>query len=131
MPRFTSSARENFVEAMPNLSVAVVYNATAYYEHGGINLRISTTFQKGAQVTNPNQNGIPLAAFYTKDYHQTDFSSSFDLEKLVGLKHAPEITFNIVNLTKSTLGNYFQFPNATQQLDNPGRQFMIGLRGTF
>lgn len=120
--------------AAPAIALGVskyTYNATAYYEHGGINLRISTTFQKGAQVTNANQNGIALAAFYTKDYHQTDFSSSFDLEKLVGLKHAPEITFNIVNLTKSTLGNYFQFSNAIQQLDNPGRQFMIGLRGTF
>jgi TonB-dependent receptor len=120
--------------AAPAVALGVskyTYNATAYYEHGGIMLRISTTFQKGAQVTGLNQNSIPAAAFYTKDYHQTDFSSSFNLEKLFGIKRAPEITFNIVNLTKSTLGNYFQFPNATQQLDNPGRQFMIGLRGTF
>jgi TonB-dependent receptor len=120
--------------AAPAIALGVskyTYNITGYYEHNGINLRISTTFQKGAQVTGLNQNSIPAAAFYTKDYHQTDFSSSFDLEKIFGIRHAPELTFDIVNLTKSTLGNYFQFSNAIQQLDNPGRQFMIGLRGKF
>jgi len=107
------------------------YNVTGYYENHGITLRLSTTFQKGAQVTNPGQNGIAAAAFFTKDYRQTDFSSIFDLEKILGIRRAPQITFDVVNITKSTLGNYFQFPNATQQLDRPGRQFMIGVRGTF
>jgi TonB-dependent receptor len=107
------------------------YNITGYYEHGGISLRLTQTFQKGAQVTNPGQNGISAAAFYTKDYHQLDFGSTFDLEKLFGVRHAPQITFDVVNITNESLGNYFQFPNATQQLDRPGRQFMIGLRGSF
>jgi len=107
------------------------YNITGYYEHGGISLRLTQTFQKGAQVTNPGQNGIAAAAFYTKDYHQLDFGSTFDLEKIFGMRHAPQITFDVVNITNESLGNYFQFPNATQQLDRPGRQFMIGLRGSF
>ena len=107
------------------------YNITGYYEHGGISLRLTQTFQKGAQVTGLGQNGIPAAAFYTKDYHQLDFGSTFDLEKIIGMRHAPQITFDVVNITKETLGNYFQFSNAVQQLDNPGRTFMIGLRGRF
>lgn len=107
------------------------YNITGYYEHGGISLRLTQSFQKGAQVSGLGQNGIPAAAFYTKDYHQLDFGSTFDLEKITGMRHAPQITFDVVNITNESLGNYFQFPNATQQLDRPGRTFMIGLRGTF
>ena len=107
------------------------YNITGYYEHGGISLRLTQTFQKGSQVTGLGQNGITAAAFYTNDYHQLDFGSTFDLEKITGMRHAPQVTFDVVNITKQTLGNYFQFPDAIQQLDNPGRTFMIGLRGRF
>jgi len=107
------------------------YNLTGYYEHGGISLRLTQTFQKGAQVTGLGQNGIAAAAFYTKDYRQTDFSSIFDLEKILGVRRAPQITFDVVNIGNASLGNYFQFPNATQQLDRPGRTFMIGVRGSF
>ena len=120
--------------AAPAIALGVAkytYNVTAYYENHGISLRLTRTFQKGAQVTGVNQNGIPLAAFYTKDYHQMDFASIFDLEKLFGIHRAPQITFDVVNVTNESLGNYFQFPNATQQLDRPGRQFMIGVRGSF
>ncbi len=120
--------------AAPAVALGVAkytYNITGYYDHGGISLRLTQTFQKGSQVTGTNQNSIPAAAFYTKDYHQLDFSSIFDLEKLTGVRRAPQITFDVVNITNESLGNYFQFSNAIQQLDRPGRTFMIGLRGSF
>ena len=94
------------------------YNITGYYEHGGISLRLTQTFQKGAQVTGLGQNGIAAAAFYTKDYHQLDFGSSFDLEKITGMRHAPEITFDVVNITKQTLGQLLPVP----QRDPAARQ---------
>ncbi|WP_116089670.1 TonB-dependent receptor [Sphingomonas crusticola] len=107
------------------------YNISGYYEHDGISLRVSTTFQKGSQVSSPNQNGIPSAALFTNNYRQTDFSSIFDLEKIFGVRHAPQVTFDVVNLTNSKLRTYFQFPNATFTQYKPGRQFLIGLRGSF
>jgi TonB-dependent receptor len=120
--------------AAPAVALGVAkytYNITGYYEHDGISLRLTHSFQKGSQITGTNQNGIPAAAFYTKDYHQLDFASSFNLSKMFHADHLPEITFDVINITNQTLGNYFQFPNATQQLDRPGRQFLIGVRGTF
>ncbi|WP_442681320.1 TonB-dependent receptor [Sphingomonas sp. ASY06-1R] len=107
------------------------YNVSGYYERNGISLRVSTTFQKGSQVSNANQNGIPSAALFTNNYRQTDFSSIFDLEKIFGLRHGPQLTFDVVNLTNSKLRTYFQFPNATFTEYKPGRQFLIGLRGSF
>ena len=107
------------------------YNISGYYENHGISLRVSTTFQKGAQVGNTNQNGIALAGLFTDDYQQTDFSSIFDLEKIAGIRHAPQLTFDVTNITGAKLRTYFQFPNATFTEYKPGRQFMIGLRGSF
>jgi hypothetical protein len=53
------------------------------------------------------------------------------LEKIFGLRHGPQLTFDVVNLTNSKLRTYFQFPNATFTEYKPGRQFLIGLRGSF
>jgi hypothetical protein len=120
--------------AAPAIALGVAkytYNVTAYYENHGVNLRVSTTFNKGSQQTNPNQNGITQAALFTNNYRQYDFSSIFDLEKMFGVRNAPQITFDVVNFTNSKLRTYFQFPNATYTEYKPGRQFLIGLRGTF
>jgi len=120
--------------AAPAVALGVAkytYNITAYYEHNGINLRLATTLTKGSQQTNPNQNSIPLAAIFSDNYREYDFSSIFDLDKILGIKNAPEITFDVVNLTNSKLRSYFQFSNATFTEYRPGRQFLIGVRGTF
>ena len=107
------------------------YNATLYYEKNGIMLRVSTTYRKGSQSSGANQNGIAAAALFNDSYQQYDFSSAFDLDKLFGLKHAPQLTFNVANFTNATLRSYFQFSNATFTQYKPGRQFLIGLRGSF
>jgi TonB-dependent receptor len=120
--------------AAPAIALGVAkytYNVSAFYEAHGVSLRVSTTFQKGSQVGNTNQNGIPLAGLFTDDYQQWDFSSIFDLEKMFGVHHAPQVTFDVVNFTNSKLRTYFQFPNATFTEYKPGRQVMIGLRGSF
>ena len=120
--------------AAPAIALGVAkytYNVTGYYEHGGISLRLSDTFTKGSQVSNPGQNGINDAALFSDDYQQLDFSSSFDLHRIFGWSHAPELTFDVVNLTNAKLRQYFQFTNATFTEYKPGRQYMIGVRGSF
>ena len=107
------------------------YNITGYYEKNGIMLRVSTTFRRGSQSSGANQNGIAAAALFNDDYQQYDFSSAFDLDTLFGVKHAPQLTFNIANFTDATLRSYFQFSNATFTQYRPGRQFLLGLRGSF
>ncbi|MGC5798246.1 TonB-dependent receptor [Sphingomonas sp. NFX23] len=107
------------------------YNITGYYEKHGVMLRVSTTSREGSQNSGAAQNGIPAAALFGTDYTTYDFSSSFDLDKIFGLAGAPQLTVNVANFTNATLRSYFQFENATFTQYKPGRQFLVGLRGTF
>ena len=109
----------------------VTYNVTAYYENHGISARLSTTFTQGNQVSGTNQNGIPAAAIFSDDYQQWDFSSSVKLAQILGMRHLPELTFDVINITKEKQRSYFQFPNAAFTVYRPGRTIMIGLRDSF
>lgn len=107
------------------------YNVIGYYENGGVNLRVSTTFREGSQSSGLNQNGLPSAALFNADYQQWDMSASLDLEEIFDIKHAPQLTLDIQNFTDSKLRSYFQFPGATFTQYKPGTNFLIGLRGSF
>jgi TonB-dependent receptor len=125
---------QNGSGAAPAVALGVAkytYNISAYYENHGISLRVSTTFQKGSQQSLGGQNGITQAALFSDDYQQWDFSSIFDLEKMFGIRHAPQVTFDVVNFGNAKLRQYFQFSNATFTEYKPGRQFLVGVRGTF
>lgn len=118
--------------AAPAVAIGVAdytYNVTGYYEHGGVSARISQTFTKGAQTSGLNQNGIPAAALFSDDYRQWDFSSSLDLNEVLGRQGLPQLTFDVINLSNAKQRSYFQFDNATFTSYTPGRTFMIGLRG--
>ena len=93
--------------------------------------RISTVYNKGAQVSGLNQSGIPLAAIYSADYRQWDFSSYVDLSKLFGWGHEFQLTFDATNLFDAKLRTYFQFSDATFTQYNQGRTLMVGFRGKF
>ncbi len=107
------------------------YNVTGYYEKHGVMLRVSTSSREGSQNSGAAQNGIPAAALFGTDYTTYDFSSSFDLDTIFSIAHAPQLTINVANFTDATLRCYFQFENATFTQYKPGRQFLVGLRGTF
>jgi TonB-dependent receptor len=107
------------------------YNLTGYYEHNGVSLRLSHVYRKGSQSSGANQNGISAAALFSDDYKQTDFSSSYDLEKILGMKNAPQLTFNVTNLTNEKLRSHFQYDNATFTYYKPGRQYVVGMRMSF
>ncbi|MBO9707175.1 MAG: TonB-dependent receptor [Caulobacter sp.] len=107
------------------------YNLTGYYEHNGISLRLSHTYRKGSQSSGANQNGVTAAALFSDDYKQTDFSSSYDLDRIFGMKNAPQLVFNVINLTNEPLRSHFQYDNATFTYYKPGRQYQFGLRMSF
>lgn len=120
--------------AAPAVAVGVspvTYNITGYYERGGLSVRLSTTFQRGSVSSDANQNGIALARLYSDDYQQFDMTASVDFAELFDLKWAPQLTLDVINLTKEKQRSYFQFENAAFTLYDPGRQVMIGLRGRF
>ncbi|TPG53867.1 TonB-dependent receptor [Sphingomonas glacialis] len=107
------------------------YNITAYYEKHGVMLRVSTTSRRGSQNSGAAQNGITAAALFGNDYTSYDFSSAFDLDKIFGIKSLPQLTVNVSNFTDATLRSYFQFNNDTFTQYKPGRQVLVGLRGSF
>lgn len=107
------------------------YNLTAYYENKGFMVRLAQTFSKGSQQTNSPQNGIPAANLFGDDYKQLDFSSRLDVGRLVGIKHDLQLSLDIWNVGKSKQRSYFQFPNATFTLYDPGRTYLVGLRSKF
>jgi TonB-dependent receptor len=109
------------------------YNITGYYEQHGFMLRLSQTYQEGSQVSTANQNGITNAALFVDDYKQLDLSSSIDLGHVLDKSSPwwPQITFDVINLTKSKQRTYFQFQNATFTQYEPGRTFVLGLRVKF
>jgi TonB-dependent receptor len=107
------------------------YVAGGYYENGGISARLIYTYNKGSQNSGNNQNGIPNAALFGNSYDQLDFSGSVDLAEIMGNEYLPQLTLDVINITKSTQRSYFQFPEAAFTWYQPGRTVMIGLRGKF
>jgi len=109
------------------------YNLTGYYENHGFMFRISQTFQEGSQVATANQNGITNAALFVDDYKQVDLASAVDLGEVLGKTSNfwPQITFDIQNVTRQSQRTYFQFPNATFTLYDPGRTYIVGARFKF
>ncbi|HVI98516.1 MAG TPA: TonB-dependent receptor [Sphingomonas sp.] len=119
-------------EGAPAVALGVsptTYSLTGYYEGHGISSRLSYTFNEGSQGSGTNQNGIPDAAIFGRDYKQLDFSGSVDLARILGNDYLPSLTLNVINITKEAQGSYFQFPNATFNEYNPGRTILVGIRG--
>jgi len=107
------------------------YTATGYYEGNGISARLSYTYNEGSQNSGLNQNGIPAAAIFGRDYGQLDFSGNVDLSRIFGQDYLPTLVVNVINITKTAQSSYFQFPNATFSEYQPGRTLLVGIRGRF
>lgn len=107
------------------------YTLTGYYEGNGLSARLTYTFNEGAQNSGTNQNGIPAAAIFGRDYKQLDFSGSVELGDIFGNEYLPTLVLNVINITKQAQGSYFQYPNATFNQYNPGRTVLVGIRGRF
>jgi TonB-dependent receptor len=120
--------------AAPAVALGVApttYSLTGYYDGNGISGRLTYTYNEGGQGSGLNQNGIPAAAIFGREYSQLDFSGNFDLGKMFGNDYLPTIVVNVINITKQAQGSYFQYENATFNEYNPGRTVLVGIRGRF
>ena len=105
-----------------------MWNATTYWENSVASVRLSYTWQEGAVGTGPNQQGIPQAQIFGDDRGQLDLAASYTLSNV---RSQPQITFNILNITGEERRSNFWYPNAVNDLYDPGRTYSIGIRGTF
>ena len=125
----------------------LTYNATAYYDHNGMQLRFTYTWNDKYYTTG-NTGGIlglclpNISAqsagctagpyFITAPYGQLDMSSSYRLANLMGeVPGDPELTFDIQNLTKSKLRTYEQYTYATNTYYDFGTVYLFGFRASF
>jgi TonB-dependent receptor len=107
------------------------YTLTGYYEGNGLSARLTYTYNEGSQNSGLNQNGLPAAAIFGRDYGQLDFSGNVDLSKIFDNDLLPTLVVNVININKERQSSYFQFPNATFNEYNPGRTLLVGIRGRF
>jgi TonB-dependent receptor len=111
------------------------YNLTGYYDHDGVMVKLSYSYQRGT-LTQSNaygtiSNRLDFTSEYTLDYGQVDLSSSFKLSKIFGdLPTDPDFTFDVQNLTHAKVGrSYKMYRNLMNYSYNPGSLFLIGIRG--
>ncbi|RPE81224.1 TonB-dependent receptor [Vulcaniibacterium tengchongense] len=105
-----------------------MWNATAYWENDVASVRLSYNWAEGAYGTGPNQQGITYAQIVGEDRGQFDLSASYTLSSL---PTRPQITLNVINLTGEERRSNFWWPNAVNDLYDPGRTVMLGIRGSF
>lgn len=103
-------------------------SATASLDFGG---KAVARASLSRTVSGLNQNGIPNAAIFGRDYGQLDFSGNVDLAKVLGNAYLPTLVLNVININKEAQSSYFQFPNATFNEYQPGRTVLVGVRGRF
>ncbi len=114
----------------------IIYNLTGYYEQGPFSVRATYSFQDASIISGPGQNGTSFlnssglsgAQLKADERFQWDLSASY---KLDWLPSAPQLTLNAINITEEPFRTTFEFPNAAYNFREPGRQILIGLRGTF
>lgn len=109
------------------------YNLSLYYETNALSLVLSTVYNAGSVQSTLNQNGIPLAAIYSDDYQEWDFSSYLDLAKVLDMTWTRklQLTFDVTNIFDEHLRQYFEFNDAPYTDYDPGRTISVGVRGQF
>lgn len=105
-----------------------LWNATTYWENDKASVRLSYTWSDDVVATGPNQQGIPYAQLKGEARGQLDLSASYTLDRF---KSKPQITLNMVNITGEERRSNFHWDNAVNDLYDPGRTIMLGIRGTF
>jgi TonB-dependent receptor len=125
----------------------LTYNMTGYYDHNGIQVRFTYTWNDKYYTTGntggilglclPNVSAQSAGCtagpyFITAPYGQLDMSSSYRLSNLMGdIPGDPQLTFDVQNVTKSKLRTYEQYSYATNTYYDFGTVYLFGFRASF
>jgi hypothetical protein len=108
----------------------VLWNATLYWENYGASIRLSLNHTDGypQRARGTNEGGLKYAQYFGVDREQLDMSAGYVLD---WLPTKPQVTFNVINITNESIENFLEFPNVPGEIYNPGRTYLLGLRGSF
>jgi len=99
------------------------YNLVAFYENGPIQARIAYNWRDSfvQSLTQSNGDGVTIV----EDYAQVDISGSYDINDNIS------VFFEGINLTEEYVHKRGRFANQLLLVEDSGRRFAVGLRGTF
>lgn len=99
------------------------YNIVAFYEDGPFQGRIAYNWRDSfvQSLTQTNGDGVTIV----EDYAQLDVSGSYDINDNVS------VFFEGINLTEEYIHKRGRFSNQLLLVEDSGRRFAFGVRGTF
>jgi TonB-dependent receptor len=104
-----------------------LYHLQGYYEDHGASVSLNYIWVDKSVAANAPQNN--LAVPLNSDARgQLDLSASY---RLPMLNRRFRITLDALNLTNESIRTTFGYDNATYSVYNPGRQVLVGFRGSF
>ena len=108
----------------------VLWNTTLYWEGERASVRLSLNHTDGfpQRARGNNEGGLNYAQYFGVDREQLDLSAGYVFD---WLPTKPQLTFNVINITDEPIENYLEFQNVPGEIYNPGRTFLIGIRGSF
>jgi TonB-dependent receptor len=108
----------------------VLWNTTLYWENESVAVRLAYNFTEGypQRAVGNNEGSLNYAQYFGVDRGQLDLSASYVLP---WFDSKPQLTFNVTNITDEPIENYLAFENVPGEIYNPGRTFLIGIRGQF
>ncbi|OUS23480.1 TonB-dependent receptor [Thalassotalea sp. 42_200_T64] len=99
------------------------YNVVGFYENGPFQARIAYNWRDTfvQSLTQSNGDGVTIV----EDYAQVDASGSFDVTENIS------IFFEGINLTEEYVHKRGRFSNQLLLVEDSGRRFAVGVRGSF
>jgi iron complex outermembrane recepter protein len=99
------------------------YNIVGFYENGPFQARIAYNWRDTfvQSLTQSNGDGVTIV----EDYYQIDASGSYDINENIS------IFFEGINLTEEYVHKRGRFSNQLLLVEDSGRRFAVGVRGTF
>lgn len=99
------------------------YNIVGFYENGPFQARLAYNWRDSfvQSLTQSNGDGVTIV----EDYAQVDASGSFDVTENIS------IFFEGINLTEEYVHKRGRFANQLLLVEDSGRRFAVGVRGTF
>ena len=99
------------------------YNLVGFYENGPLQIRLAYNWRDSfvQSLTQSNGDGVTIV----EKYAQVDTSGSYDLTDNISM------FFEGINLTEESVHKRGRFANQLLLVDDSGRRFAFGVRGTF
>jgi TonB-dependent receptor len=107
-------------------------NLTVYYEHNGLNMRVSRTYTSDYVSNTSTGLSVPGGAYaYNTARAQVDASVGINLKRMFGFRYNADLTLSVWNATNAISQSYTQFSNAIFDEYKPGASYTLSLRTTF